>query len=168
LSCLQDKGSDPANVFAALSGAGVPVSHPASWDFPEAGVPPGLSTVFHAPEHNFRPLPSGHQMPTGAVGDTGRFRCIKINADLGGLSRHRYSAPLSVLLRDTIQRHHIRNIDLLERIIHFLLDNTGNLFSARTITAYMKHENRKAYVETIYNYIHALESTFIIKKSPGV
>ncbi|WP_026043561.1 ATP-binding protein [Treponema primitia] len=72
----------------------------------------------------------------------------------------------SVLLRDTIQRHHIRNIDLLERIIRFLLDNTGNLFSARTITAYMKHENRKADVETVYNYIHALESAFIIKKAP--
>jgi predicted AAA+ superfamily ATPase len=71
----------------------------------------------------------------------------------------------SVLLRDTIQRHRIRNIDLLERIIRFLLDNTGRLFSARSIAAYVKHENRKADAETVYNYIHALESAFIIKKA---
>jgi predicted AAA+ superfamily ATPase len=72
----------------------------------------------------------------------------------------------SVLLRDTIQRHKIRNIDVLERLIRFLFDNTGNLFSAKNITDYMKNQKRKIDVETIYNYINALESAFIIKKAP--
>jgi predicted AAA+ superfamily ATPase len=72
----------------------------------------------------------------------------------------------SVLLRDTIQRHNIRNIDVLERLIRFLFDNTGNLFSAKNITDYMKNQQRKIDVETMYNYINALEGAFIIKKAP--
>jgi predicted AAA+ superfamily ATPase len=70
----------------------------------------------------------------------------------------------SVLLRDTIQRCHIRNIDLLERLIRFIFDNTGNLFSAQNITSYMKNQKRNFDAETIYNYINALESAFIIRK----
>ncbi|MDR3336480.1 MAG: ATP-binding protein, partial [Treponema sp.] len=72
----------------------------------------------------------------------------------------------SVLLRDTIQRHNIRNIDLLERLIRFLFDNTGNMFSAKNIADYLKNQKRKVDAETIYNYINALESAFIIKKAP--
>jgi predicted AAA+ superfamily ATPase len=67
---------------------------------------------------------------------------------------------------DTIQRHNIRNIDLLERLIRFLFDNTGNIFSAKNIADYMKNLKRKVDAETIYNYINALESAFIIKKAP--
>jgi predicted AAA+ superfamily ATPase len=81
----------------------------------------------------------------------------------GGVVKDIYA---SVLLRDTIQRYNIRNIDLLERLLRFLFDNTGNLFSAKSIADYMKNLNRKVDVETIYNYINALESAFIIKKAP--
>ncbi|MDR3285042.1 MAG: ATP-binding protein, partial [Treponema sp.] len=72
----------------------------------------------------------------------------------------------SVLLRDTIQRYKIRNIDFLERLLRFLFDNTGNLFSAKSITDYIKNLKHTIDVETIYNYINALESAFIIKKAP--
>jgi predicted AAA+ superfamily ATPase len=72
----------------------------------------------------------------------------------------------SVLLRDTIQRYHIRNIDFLERLLRYLFDNTGNLFSAKNVTDYMKNLKRKVDVETIYNYINALESAFIVRKVP--
>jgi len=70
----------------------------------------------------------------------------------------------SILLRDTIQRYKIRNIDLLERLVRFIFDNTGNLFSAKSITDYMRNQRRKVDEETIYNYIKALESAFLIKK----
>lgn len=70
----------------------------------------------------------------------------------------------SALLRDTIQRHKIRNIEMLERLVGYLMMNLGNIFSAKNISAYLKNQQRKIDAETLYNYIHALESSFILHK----
>lgn len=71
----------------------------------------------------------------------------------------------SVLLRDTVQRFRIRNIDMLDRLVNFLFDNIGNPFSARSIVKYLKNQSRSIDAETLYNYIQALESSFIISKA---
>jgi uncharacterized protein len=70
----------------------------------------------------------------------------------------------SVLLKDVISCHRIRDTELLERIIFFLMDNVGNLFSARRISAFLKSQNRRLGTETIYNYLDALGSAFLINK----
>ena len=68
----------------------------------------------------------------------------------------------SVLLRDTIQRYKIRDIELLERVIHYVFDNVGNTFSGKSIADYFKSQYRKTDVNTIYNYLTALEGAFIL------
>jgi predicted AAA+ superfamily ATPase len=68
----------------------------------------------------------------------------------------------SVLLRDTIQRYKIRDIELLERVTRFAFDNIGNTFSGKSITDYFKSQSRKTDVNTIYNYLSALEGAFIL------
>ena len=70
----------------------------------------------------------------------------------------------SALLRDTIQRYKIRNIELLERIVKFVFDNVGNTFSANNIAKYFKSQQRNVDINTIYNYLNALEASFIIQK----
>ena len=72
----------------------------------------------------------------------------------------------SVLLRDKVQRYNIRNIEMLDRLVAFLFDNIGNCFSAKNITAYLKNQQRKLDYETLYNYLQALEASFIIYKIP--
>ncbi len=59
----------------------------------------------------------------------------------------------SVMLKDISQRHKIREIDLLERFIMFLLSETGHLFSAKSIIKYMKSQKRSISLETIYNFL---------------
>ena len=49
----------------------------------------------------------------------------------------------SVLLKDVVQCNNIRDVELLERMILYLLDNEGHSFSARSISNYLKQENRK-------------------------
>jgi hypothetical protein len=44
----------------------------------------------------------------------------------------------SVILRDTVQRYKIRNIELLERVIRFAFDNIGSTFSGKNIADYFK------------------------------
>ncbi len=72
----------------------------------------------------------------------------------------------SVVLRDVIQRHNIRSTDLLERLILYLFDNTGRIFSAKSISDFLKNENRTLSINTIYDYLSYLEEAFIIRKVP--
>lgn len=77
-----------------------------------------------------------------------------------------YDIYSSVLLRDTIQRYKIRNVDMLERLVYFLFNNIGNNFSAKNVSAYLKNQQRKLDHETLYNYLNALQASFILQRAP--
>lgn len=70
----------------------------------------------------------------------------------------------SIILRDTIQRNNIRDVELLERIIRFVFDNIGNKFSGKNVADYFKSQQRKIDINTVYNYLKALESAYIIHR----
>ena len=70
----------------------------------------------------------------------------------------------SIILKDITQRNKIRDTDMLERVISYLIMNVGNNFSATSISKFFKSENRKVSVETILNYIKAAEESFLIYK----
>ncbi|MDR0909801.1 MAG: ATP-binding protein [Spirochaetaceae bacterium] len=70
----------------------------------------------------------------------------------------------AVVLKDVLERNNLRNPDLLERVTRFLLDNTGSLISARSISNYFKSQNRSISVETILDYIAALEAAYAVEK----
>lgn len=70
----------------------------------------------------------------------------------------------SVLLKDVIARNKIRDTALLESIVLYLMDNVGNTFSAKTISDFLKNQGRKLSPETVYNYLKALESAFLLNK----
>lgn len=68
----------------------------------------------------------------------------------------------SVVLKDVVQRNQIRDIELLERIFLYIADNIGQIFSAKKIADYLKNQGRRVGIESVYSYIHALESAMII------
>ncbi|MDD2425963.1 MAG: ATP-binding protein [Bacteroidales bacterium] len=72
----------------------------------------------------------------------------------------------SVILRDTVQRHKIRDVELLERVIKYAFDNIGNTFSGKNVADYFKSQQRKLDINTIYNYLYALEGAFILWRVP--
>lgn len=67
----------------------------------------------------------------------------------------------SVVLKDIVKRNHIRDVDMLERIIAYITANVGTTFSATTVSKYLKSENRSVAPETILNYIKACEDAFL-------
>lgn len=71
----------------------------------------------------------------------------------------------TVLLRDIIQRHNIKDPKFLEDIFLFLVNNASNLVSIPSIIKYFKGLNRKSSYETIANYIGYIEDTYIIHKA---
>jgi len=70
----------------------------------------------------------------------------------------------SVILRDTIKRYKIRDVELLERVIKYVFDNIGNTFSGKNVADYFKSQQRKLDVNTVYNYLHALEGAYILHR----
>lgn len=77
-----------------------------------------------------------------------------------------YDIYSSVILRDTVQRHNIRNVELLERVVKFVFDNIGNRLNAKNIADYFKSQQRKVDINTVYNYLDALQGAFIIQRVP--
>lgn len=59
----------------------------------------------------------------------------------------------SVQLKDIVKRNRIRDVDLLERIIAYVMANIGNTFSATSLAKFLKNEQRTVAPETILNYI---------------
>ena len=58
----------------------------------------------------------------------------------------------SVQLKDIVKRNKIRDVDLLERIIAYVIANVGTTFSARSLTKFLKSEQRTVAPETTLNY----------------
>ena len=72
----------------------------------------------------------------------------------------------SIIIKDIARRENIRDIELLRRIILFLMANMGNTFSAQSIIAYLKSENRTLSMETLYNYIEYGKRAFLFHSIP--
>lgn len=70
-----------------------------------------------------------------------------------------YSAVIS---RDITRRHRIRNKELFDRVVMYIVENVGKTFSANSIVKFLKNEKRNISVETIYNYLKWLAEAFII------
>lgn len=68
----------------------------------------------------------------------------------------------SVITRDISKRHKIRNKELFDRVVKYIIENVGKTFSANTVVKFLKNEKRELSVETVYNYIKWLEEAFII------
>ena len=70
----------------------------------------------------------------------------------------------TVLLRDIIQRHSIKEPKLLEDIFVYLVNNASYLVSITKIANYFKSKGRKTTYDTVANYISYIEDTFMIHK----
>ncbi|WP_458454583.1 ATP-binding protein [Methanobrevibacter sp.] len=71
----------------------------------------------------------------------------------------------SILYNDLISRYQIRDVNILERLIIFLMDNIGKTFSAKSISDYLKEEeNVKIAPKTIYNYIDYFTNSLLLNK----
>ncbi|MFT4245275.1 MAG: ATP-binding protein [Micrococcaceae bacterium] len=71
----------------------------------------------------------------------------------------------SILLKDVARRGNVKDIDLLERVALFLLDNIGNSVSTKKIADYITSSGRKVSPNTIESYVSLLETSFLFYKT---
>lgn len=72
----------------------------------------------------------------------------------------------TILLKDIMYRHKIRDYVLLEDLFLFLLHNVGNQTSVPAIIKYFKSRNRKTDYSTLSAYLSYMEEAFIVRQSP--
>ncbi len=67
----------------------------------------------------------------------------------------------SILMKDIVVRHKVRDVELLSRITNYVMSESGHMVSAASIQRYLKHENRKISFETVMNYLMYGEEAFL-------
>jgi predicted AAA+ superfamily ATPase len=72
----------------------------------------------------------------------------------------------TVLLKDVVARENIRNVHFLERLLQYLADNVGNLFSANNISRYLKSQRVQLNVNTLLQYLKAFDNAFLVHRVP--
>ena len=70
----------------------------------------------------------------------------------------------AILLKDVVRRKAIRDVDLLGRIVRYVMTETGHVFSARRIVDFLKNERCVTAPSTVLNYLRACEEAFLVKK----
>ncbi|MEI7899126.1 MAG: ATP-binding protein [bacterium] len=59
----------------------------------------------------------------------------------------------TIMLKDIVRRHQVRNYALLEKVGRYIFDNIGNLTNASRINAFLKSQKLSVGVDTILNYM---------------
>lgn len=67
----------------------------------------------------------------------------------------------SVVLTDVVKRNKIRDVDMLSRIVAYVMGNIGTTFSSSSIVKFLKNEKRKVSPETVLNYISYCTSAYL-------
>ncbi len=68
----------------------------------------------------------------------------------------------TILLKDIVKRHAIRDVGHLERILSFAFDNCGCPVSARSIAAYFKNQQTRITADTVLSYLAHLCNAFLL------
>ena len=70
----------------------------------------------------------------------------------------------TIIYRDIIMRHEVRNSAYLESLVLFMADNIGQLFSAKRISDYLKSQKTNIATSQIISYLNHLKNAFLIHK----
>lgn len=72
----------------------------------------------------------------------------------------------TVFMKDIIEKNKLTDASLLEKVLKFLMSNTGSLISSKKIADFLTSQGTKVTHNTILNYLEMLENAYIIYKAP--
>ena len=83
-------------------------------------------------------------------------------------ARKRYLNDLNntIIYNDLENRYKIRKRDIFERVVDYVLISNARIFSAKSITDYMKGQNIEVSVPTVIKYLGYLKEAYVIKDVP--
>ena len=70
----------------------------------------------------------------------------------------------SAILKDIVERNKVKDINLLNRVVQFIMENIGGIISSNSITNYLKNEKIQTTPDTILNYVEYITNSLIVNK----
>lgn len=79
---------------------------------------------------------------------------------------HEYLSGVAdaIVFRDIVTRHSVRNIDFLNRMLLFMADNIGQLFTAKSIADYLKSQRLGGGVSSVQTYADYICEAFLVNR----
>ncbi len=71
----------------------------------------------------------------------------------------------SIVVKDIISRYKVKDVELLNKIVEYLMSTPAQQFSVTNIVNYLKNEKRNCSNETLYNYLSYIINSFIMSKA---
>lgn len=68
----------------------------------------------------------------------------------------------AIVYRDVVSRHSLRNTDFLQRLLLFLADNIGQIFTAKKIADYLKSHRIATSVSSVQSYVEHVAEAYIV------
>ena len=70
----------------------------------------------------------------------------------------------TIFVKDIVRRKNVRNVSLLDNLARFVADNSGKVFSANSISKYLKGSAMAVSANTVGEYMDALCDTYMIDR----
>ncbi len=70
----------------------------------------------------------------------------------------------SIIIKDIVKRFNIKDLDLLNRIVTYILTTPSQTFSPESLRKYFESESRGVSLETLYNYLDYIVRANLISK----
>lgn len=68
----------------------------------------------------------------------------------------------TIILKDVVERYHVRNVAILRSLILFLADNIGSIVSAKRISEYLKSQRIDISVRVVIEYLDYLSNVMLV------
>lgn len=71
----------------------------------------------------------------------------------------------SIIVKDIVRRFNIKDIDLLNRIVTYIITTPSQTFSSESLKKHFESESRGVSLETLYNYLDYITRANLISKA---
>ncbi|MBO7699684.1 MAG: ATP-binding protein [Eubacteriaceae bacterium] len=96
----------------------------------------------------------------------GGFPASLEQPDRDSMQRYLNDLNSTIIYNDLENRYSIRKRDVFERIVDYLLVSNARVFSAKSISDYMKGQNISVSVPTVIKYLGYLKEAYVIQDVP--
>jgi predicted AAA+ superfamily ATPase len=113
---------------------------------------------------NFHGLPNDDDSLERYIHFGGLPYLIHLPMDEAVIMEYIRSVYATIVLRDVIERKKIRNTAFLEQLVRFLANNTGSLFSSKSISDFLKSQRVNISSNQVSEYADSLAEAFVVHR----
>lgn len=70
----------------------------------------------------------------------------------------------SIIVEDIVKRYSVKDITLLNKMVHYILKNINSVFKVNDMASYFETYDRKVSLDTMYNYLDYIKNSAMFSK----